>query len=442
MADPENITIKHADHLLLEQQMVRLPFEQLRKKFRGAHVAIEKESASLKSAAQEAATSAMRQVNDRDATIESLDAIIQQVENLKNKLEGYADEEESLVSDLNERIEHIDDLYSLNTYQDVGYDAWSHNRLDRLIADYLLQQGFPETAKALAGEKGIEALVDVEPFVTWDKIRTSLQNHSVTEALAWCSENKKDLRKMSCSLEFMLRYQQYIEILRAGDETRFVKALQHNRKYLIPFHKQYPTAVMQACGLFAYRPEPDEDGNYSCETWSPSRWTELCTIFTRAFHTLYGIHSKPLLHVALSAGLSALKTPRCHVFGTEHVPVTSPQQAEILASLPPELKSTCDKLFATRRSRMVGYIEGYDARETMCPTCSPELNELAWSVPYANHTRSCVEHDMVVLPNRNVFSKSKLLDYSKKLMLPPDEVKDLRSGVVYSAESMKKIFIT
>ncbi|KAL2889887.1 Protein FYV10 [Ceratocystis lukuohia] len=440
MADPDNIIIKHADHLLLEQQLIRLPYEQLRKNFRGAHIAIEKESATIKSAAQDAATSIMRQTADRDATLGSLDSMIQQVEALKKKLEGYAEEEERLISSLDARLTHVGNLYSFKTYQDSGYEAWSRVRLDRLMSDYLLQQGFSDSAKELAKERGIEALVDIEPFETWNKIRTSLENHVVTEALAWCAENKKELRKMNCNLEFMLRYQQYIEMLRPGDPSLFVKAIHHARKYIVPFQKQYPAKVFAACGLIAYRSEPDGDGMYSCETWSPSRWKELSDLFTDAFHALYGIHSRPLLHVALSAGISALKTPRCHVHDGERAAISSPKEER---SVPTVLAHNKAKIGVTLPSyRTSDYIDSYDARETMCPICSSELNELARTVPYANHTRSCVDHDMVVLPNGHAFSKSKLLEYAKKTTMDPNTIRDLRSGQLYKTSQMKKIYIT
>lgn len=62
--------------------------------------------------------------------------------------------------------------------------------------DYLLRNGYKDSATALAKEKGINDLVDVETFIQMSRIRESLRNGRVTEALAWCNENKKDLRRM------------------------------------------------------------------------------------------------------------------------------------------------------------------------------------------------------------------------------------------------------
>jgi len=88
----------------------------------------------------------------------------------------------------------------MQSLDDVKYEEWSRTRLDRLLVDYLLRYGYKESATELAKEKDIQDLVDVETFVQMSKIRESLRNGRVTEALAWCNENKKELRKLEASL--------------------------------------------------------------------------------------------------------------------------------------------------------------------------------------------------------------------------------------------------
>lgn len=89
----------------------------------------------------------------------------------------------------------------MKSLDDVKYEEWSRTRLDRLLIDYLLRNGHIESATALAKEKDIEQLVDVETFVQMSKIKDSLCKGKVTEALAWCSENKKELRKMEVRIQ-------------------------------------------------------------------------------------------------------------------------------------------------------------------------------------------------------------------------------------------------
>jgi len=97
------------------------------------------------------------------------------------------------------RIAHLQDLYTIPSLADEGYDQWSRVRLDRLLVDALLRSGFGESARMLAREKGIEDLVDVDVFVQCARIETSLKRGSTTECLAWCSENRNTLRKIKVS---------------------------------------------------------------------------------------------------------------------------------------------------------------------------------------------------------------------------------------------------
>ena len=109
------------------------------------------------------------------------------------------------------------------------------------------------------------------------KIRESLENGSVTEALAWCNDNKKELRKLQVgrhyilvlpvdphtanlrlplqsNLEFLLRCQQYIELLRINTPSKSVEAITHAKKYIAPFQEQYPDEVREMAALLAHRP--------------------------------------------------------------------------------------------------------------------------------------------------------------------------------------------
>ena len=123
---------------------------------------------------------------------------------------------------------------------------------------------------------------------------------------------------------------------------------------------------------------------------------------------LLSLPSVPLLHIALSAGLSALKTPSCH--------------SANLSSASPSLSSSITT--------------------SVCPICSLELNDLARNVPYAHHTKSHVDFDAVLLPNGRVYGRSKLEDYSRKAGLDDGKIKDLRTGEIFDSTSIKKVYIS
>lgn len=141
------------------------------------------------------------------------------------------------------------------------------------------------------------------------------------------------------------------------------------------------------------------------DMYSSRRWEFLATTFVNTHHSLYGLPSRPLLHIALSAGLSALKTPSCH----SSVTSSSSNIASSTTSL--------------------------------CPICSTELNDLARNVPYAHHVRSSVEPDPVVLPNGRIYGREGLEELAAKLGLPPGRIRDPTTSEEWDYEMVQKVFI-
>lgn len=415
MGDHEFSTIKHSDHLLLDQPLLRLPSELLRKNFRSAHFTIEKDTSALKTLLKDSATAAVSGRATQQDVLRSLDSMLARMRGVKRKLATCADDEARLHAHAAARIAHLDELYAMTSVDDVKYEAWSRKRLDRLLADYLLRHGYNESAKELAQQRGMENLVDMDTFVAMSRIRDALVKGSVTEALAWCTDNKKELRKMESKLEFMLRFQQYIELVRTQSSSKLTEAIAHAKKHLIPFRAAFPREVQQACGLLAFPPSSPASAAYA-DLYKPSRWTDLADLFTTTHNNLLALPAVPLLHVALSSGLSALKTPACHAHSSssDSASASSDPAAAVASTL------------------------GHG----VCPICSTELNELARNVPYAHHTKSHVEHDLRLLPNGCVYGKDRLELQAKKGGLSADHVKDLRTGEVFTTDSLKKVFIT
>ncbi|KAK5989195.1 Protein FYV10 [Cladobotryum mycophilum] len=406
MADHDNSAIKHNDHLLLDQPLLRLPHELLRKNFRSAHFTIEKDTSSLKTLLKESATAALTNRASQQDVLRNIDAMLAKMRGVKRKLTTYADEEARLHHQTAARISHLDELYSMRTVDEVRYEGWSRKRLDRLLADYLLRHGYNDSAGELAREKGMDDLVDVDTFVGMSRIREALLNESVSEALAWCTDNKKELRKMESKLEFMLRLQQYVELIRTESEPKLKEAITHARKYLLPYAKTYPREIQQASGLLAIPPSSPSAATYG-ELYKTSCWAELADLFTDAHNSLLALPSVPLLHVALSSGLSALKTPACHASHERDA-------ADSVSTL------------------------GHG----VCPICSTELNDLARNVPYAHHAKSHVEHDLFLLPNGRVYGKARLQDQAQKAGLPSNRVKDPLTGDDFAMDDLKKVYIT
>jgi macrophage erythroblast attacher len=52
----------------------------------------------------------------------------------------------------------------------------------------------------------------------------------------------------------MLRFQQYVELIRTQDQKKMVEAINHAKKYLTPSKDAYPKEVQQVAGLLAFPP--------------------------------------------------------------------------------------------------------------------------------------------------------------------------------------------
>jgi macrophage erythroblast attacher len=392
---------------------------------------VERERDYILPALKETANAALSSSQTPDQTLASLDAMIQRMQNFKRKLEKLHTEEEALHDHSAKRIKHLQDLYEIPSLVDVKYEQWSRTRLDRLMIDYLLRSGYSKTASSLAEAKQISHLIDLDTFITCHKIASSLTRGETKEAIAWINENRAQLKKMTqapyktTDLEFELRLQQFIELVRAGTTPKKLEARQYAQQHLTPHTSSRAQAIMEAAGLLAQ--SPDTQAEPYRTLFAPSRWHHLSNLFVETHHTLLSLPIQPLLHVALSSGLSALKTPACH---SAYNPASSstPGHARIAINT------------------------------SLCPICSMELNDLARNVPYAHHTTSSVEPDPVVLPNGRIYGRERLEELQRKLVMAggggagidgmqdlqigkEGEVRDPTTGETFAWDQVRKVYI-
>ncbi|RMD41396.1 hypothetical protein DV735_g3744, partial [Chaetothyriales sp. CBS 134920] len=405
-----------------DQPLLRLPHELVKRNFRNTQRYVEREREHILPGLKSTANAALGSKQSPEQTIAELDAMISRMQTFKRKLERLNTEEEAIHDHTSKRIRHLQDLLEVDLFSDVKYEQWSRTRLDRLMVDYLLRAGYSKTAESLAKAKQIEHLIDLETFTNCHKIAASVAHGETKEALAWINENRNTLKKLvqapmqTTDLEFELRLQQFIELVRAN---RTIEAREHASKYLSPHAESRQERFMHASGLLAM--PADTTAEPYRALFSRSRWVYLSNLFVETHHTLLALPTQPLLHVALSAGLSALKTPACH---SKYNPASS----------------------STARSAKMA------TNSSLCPICSMELNDLARNVPYAHHTTSSVEADPVVLPNARIYGRARLEDLQRKLAMAnggadsiqigkEGEVVDPTTGEKFSWQEVKKVYI-
>ncbi|KAJ7461877.1 CTLH/CRA C-terminal to lish motif domain-containing protein [Mycena galericulata] len=367
--------------LLFEQPFARVPYENYRKVFRSTQRNVERDLKTVQSAANDLVKQSSSGEVSSETAIQSIDAMITNVENLKRKLSDLHETAGKPTQDvIRERLQHLATVENIPTANDPEFGRWADTRLDRWLVDWALRNGKEKTARMIAKEKHIETLVDIDLFSDIKRIEGALARHSCTEALAWCNENKTALRKMKSTLEFELRLQEYIELSRAGKRQ---EAIEYSRKHLVSWQETHLDQIQQAAALLAFRPDTSY-GRYK-RLYDLSRWNTLIQSFRLAIYSLNTLPTEPLLHLSLYAGLASLKLPACYIHSTKNVD---------------------------------------------CPVCDAEagsqglgLGKLAEEVPLSHHANSTIV----------CYITGKIMDADNMPLAFPD------NGYVYSREAMEEM---
>ena len=204
---------------------------------------------------------------------------------------------------------HLEDLNKVPSDHSEAYHRWNSLRLDRILVDYLLREGYYDTATRLASDNHLHELVDIDLFVSARKVEESLQKGSCTECLQWCSENKSKLKKMESTLEFNLRMQEFIELIK---QNRLQEAIAYARKHFAAWVDTHMRDIQKAMALLAFAYKGPNSQVYA-ELYNPSRWFQLVEQFRADNFALFSLTSQPLISISLQAGLSALKSPMCYM---------------------------------------------------------------------------------------------------------------------------------
>ncbi|KAJ1441604.1 Zinc finger, RING/FYVE/PHD-type [Sesbania bispinosa] len=199
------------------------------------------------------------------------------------------------------RLDHVESADPENLSE------WNNTRLKRILVDYMLRMSYYDTAEKLAECSNLQDLVDIDVFQEAKKVIDALQNKDVAPALSWCADNKSRLKKSKSKLEFQLRLQEFIELVRAENNLR---AITYARKYLAPWGATHMKELQRVIATLAFKRDTE------CATYKvlfeAKQWDYLVDQFKQEFCKLYGMTLEPLLNIYLQAGLSALKTPYCY----------------------------------------------------------------------------------------------------------------------------------
>lgn len=229
----------------------QVPYEVFNRKFRIAQKTLDRELSQVQTLA-----------NDLERGLESgtaaeitrlLGNVVDRLHVLKRKADESISDELSAVQGCKRRLDHVrQSIVHVNPEPDIPdafLNQWKQTRLDRMIVEHFLRLGYYETAERLAVRKGIRDLTNLEIFQTTREVEEDLTNHRTGKCIAWCNDNKSKLRKINSTIEFQLRVQEFVELIRAD---RRLDAVTHSRKYFPAFETDQLKEIRECMALLAF----------------------------------------------------------------------------------------------------------------------------------------------------------------------------------------------
>ncbi|OQR76237.1 macrophage erythroblast attacher isoform 1 [Tropilaelaps mercedesae] len=397
-----------ADIKSLEYPTLKVPYEMLNKKFRTAQKNIDREVSHVTAVTAELEKSCSSGGRGSMGEIKQLlGSVVEKLNLLKRKADESLLEEVEAAQLCKRRLEHLKEGARAGGPADEGGSEaakaqWVDKRVDRMLVEHFLRAGFYETALKLADRCGLRDLTNTELFLVSRDAEEALHRGDITACLAWCHDNKSKLRKLRSSLEFNLRQQEFIELVRQGQRLEAVK---HARKHFSAPEPEQVEDIQKTMFLLALPMDNFESlpAPYR-ELCDPTRWRRLVEQFRFENHRLYQLGRASVFSVTLQAGLSAFKTPYCY---------------------------------------------GSDTSNTNCPVCSRHLNALAQPLPFAHCAQSRLicwmsgaslneNNAPLMLPNGHVYGEVALKQMAStnrgKVTCP-------RTGDVFDLKECEKVFV-
>ncbi|XP_035672896.1 E3 ubiquitin-protein transferase MAEA-like [Branchiostoma floridae] len=393
----------------LEHSSLKVPYEILNKKFRVAQKTIDREVSHVMQATSELEKCLEGSSATVGKVVGLLDGVIEKLTGLKRKAEEAILAEDDSAKVCKRRIEH---LKLHDSEQPSTVIQWKKKRLDRMLVEHFLRCGYYNTAIKLAKHSGIEDYTNIDLFLVSKEVEESLKRHETAPCLAWCHDNKSKLRKMKLTLtsvvtkmstlEFNLRTQEFIELVRGNHRLDAVK---HARKYFSQVDPEQMPEVQRIMGLLAY--PPDTQVQPYKDFYEPSRWDAMVQQFQWENFKIHQISNYSVFCLTLQAGLSSLKTPHCY------------------------------------RDPESNY------RNSQCPVCSKQMNELAKPLPFSHCAQSRLicnisgqimneNNPPMMMPNGNVYGETALLamaaENGGKVVCP-------RTKDTYTIDQVEKVFV-
>lgn len=147
-----------------------MPYEILNKKFRTTQKTLDREVSHVQQAATEIEkTIAGENAKTKDITC-LLGGMVEKLQVLKRKAEESISEELQATNVCKKRIEHLKEHASATSSGKVSagsVNQWRRKRIDRMVVEYFLRNGYYNAAITLAERSNIKDLTNIGEYIFW-----------------------------------------------------------------------------------------------------------------------------------------------------------------------------------------------------------------------------------------------------------------------------------
>ncbi|KAK2119488.1 hypothetical protein P7K49_000874 [Saguinus oedipus] len=256
-----------------EYPTLKVPYKTVNKRFLAAQKNIDQEISHVTMVVAELEKK-LSGCPSVDSVVSLLDGAVEKLSILKRKAAESIQAEDENAKLCERRIQHLKEHSSDRPSAARVWKRKRRKRMDRMVVEHLLRCGYYNTAVKLARQSAIEDLVNIKIFLTAKEVEESLERRdTATWCLAWCHD-KSRLRKMKSCLEFSLRIQEFIELIR---QNKRLDAVRRSRKHFSKAEGSQLDEVRQAMGMLAFL--PDTHVSPYKDLLDPARWRMLIRQF-------------------------------------------------------------------------------------------------------------------------------------------------------------------
>ncbi|KAJ2940475.1 hypothetical protein O0L34_g6405 [Tuta absoluta] len=196
----------------LEHATLKVPYEVFNKRYRNAQRVFDVEARQVAGSTAEVDIATRKpptSIGDFDMM---LGGMVEKLTTMKRKATEAINEELQAAFTCKKRLDHLKEQAAAlsepnNPQTRSALSQWRKVRLERMLVDYCLRNGYYDSANKLTEARSLQELTNVDIYRSCAEVERGLALRRTARALQWCADNKSKLRKLNSTMEFNIRIQ-------------------------------------------------------------------------------------------------------------------------------------------------------------------------------------------------------------------------------------------